>query len=135
MSAAQKKAMANTYSLDKPQPLDTIAHPSHDAEATSPMANAEGGEDPGFLLPPQDSTELGRIAHYRVLKMLGKGGMGMVFLAVLAGRTCVLASRTCVLASRKRQRPVYQHHRELTLPARQRQFPSIPIANSMFRHS
>jgi len=128
MSAAQKKAMANTYSLDKPQPLDTIAHPSHDAEATSPMANAEGGEDLGFLLPPQDSTELGRIAHYRVLKMLGKGGMGMVFLAVLA-------SRTCVLASRKRQRPVYQHHRALTLPAQQRQFPSIPIANSMFRHS
>jgi len=92
------------------------------------MANAEGGEDLGFLLPPQDSTELGRIAHYRVLKMLGKGGMGMVFLAVLAGRTCVLASR-------KRQRPVYQHHRALTLPAQQRQFPSIPIANSMFRHS
>jgi|GEM_PF-4704918 len=127
MSAAQKKAMANTYSLDKPQHLDTIAHPSHDAEATSPMANAEGGEDLGFLLPPQDSTELGRIAHYRVLKMLGKGGMGMVFLAVLAGRTCVLASR-------KRQRPVYQHHRALTLPAQQRQFPSIPKANSTFRN-
>jgi ABC-type branched-subunit amino acid transport system substrate-binding protein len=34
-----------------------------------------------FLEPPQKQDELGRLGHYRVLKLLGGGGMGMVFLA------------------------------------------------------
>lgn len=34
-----------------------------------------------FLAPPQQSGELGRLGHYRVLKVLGSGGMGVVFLA------------------------------------------------------
>jgi serine/threonine protein kinase/ABC-type branched-subunit amino acid transport system substrate-binding protein len=35
----------------------------------------------GFLLPPDNPDELGRLAHYRVLKRVGEGGMGIVFLA------------------------------------------------------
>ncbi len=35
----------------------------------------------GFLSPPLQPGELGRLAHYRVLKELGRGGMGAVFLA------------------------------------------------------
>jgi hypothetical protein len=35
----------------------------------------------GFLAPPQGPDELGRLGHYRVLRLLGQGGMGMVFLA------------------------------------------------------
>lgn len=31
-----------------------------------------------FLSPPQKPDELGRIAHYRILKVLGVGGMGVV---------------------------------------------------------
>lgn len=34
-----------------------------------------------FLTPPEAKDEIGRLAGYRVLKLLGKGGMGMVFQA------------------------------------------------------
>ena len=34
-----------------------------------------------FLAPPESADELGWLAHYRVLKMLGRGGMGAVFQA------------------------------------------------------
>jgi serine/threonine protein kinase len=33
------------------------------------------------LAPPQAAGEIGRLAHYRVLQVLGEGGMGVVFLA------------------------------------------------------
>ena len=34
-----------------------------------------------FLEPPMGADEIGRLAQYRILKVLGKGGMGMVLLA------------------------------------------------------
>jgi serine/threonine protein kinase len=34
-----------------------------------------------FLSPPRAADEIGRLGSYRILKVLGKGGMGVVFLA------------------------------------------------------
>jgi len=45
------------------------------------FANAPRQDPLAFLAPAQKSDELGRLAHYRVLKMLGEGGMGIVLLA------------------------------------------------------
>jgi serine/threonine protein kinase/WD40 repeat protein len=45
-----------------------------------PPAGADGKDMPK-LAPAQEPGELGRLAHYRILKLLGKGGMGVVFLA------------------------------------------------------
>src|SRR5262245_26862683 len=45
-----------------------------------------------FLLPPVNPDEIGRLANFRVLRLLGKGGMGYVFLAedVALGRRVAL---------------------------------------------
>jgi len=57
-----------------PRPSDAIRDPNtpradHDPDLTR------------FLAPPQAADELGRLGPYRVLQVLGAGGMGVVFLA------------------------------------------------------
>lgn len=65
-------------------PSDATAAFAHDG-SQSPLSGADratsavtGSEELSFLAPPQARDEIGRLGQYRVLKVLGKGGMGMV---------------------------------------------------------
>lgn len=72
-----------------PDPDSTNSQPSRRGPASSDEnptaaftpsdASADGGLD--FLGKPESEGELGRLAHYRVIKELGRGGMGCVLLA------------------------------------------------------
>lgn len=80
--------------LDRPAAAETIAslvarlrtlRPSDDSGretvSASPEKSAPASENYDFLAPPQAPDEIGRLGPYRVLGVLGKGGMGIVFRA------------------------------------------------------
>ncbi len=55
-----------------------------------------------FLAPPQQPDELGRLGNYRILKVLGSGGMGVVFQAedtVLQRHVAIKAMKPALAAS------------------------------------
>jgi formylglycine-generating enzyme required for sulfatase activity/serine/threonine protein kinase/predicted esterase len=69
--------------LDRPAAEQIVADqaPHEDATASLPDAGAEEANDLGFLEPPTRADSLGRLGHYEILEVLGRGGFGVVLKA------------------------------------------------------
>ena len=84
-SDRQTPPLPSRNGLYRPQdPEETGSYPP--AASWPPATTVPGGPSTGharvdFLGSPQAAGELGWLAHYRVLRLLGQGGMGLVFLA------------------------------------------------------
>ena len=67
--------------LKRLRPTDPERTVASEPQAGAECEAAESAEVFPFLAPAQAADELGRLGSYRVLKLLGAGGMGIVFLA------------------------------------------------------
>ena len=68
----------------EPQPSTKFPPASHVMPAVAAAVASTTIEQPSpysYLAPPQAADEIGRLGGYRILKALGEGGMGVVFLA------------------------------------------------------
>ena len=74
-----------TSGTDKSRRADQAAEPTGDFAAHNTASDAPAAAQPDPLLsllrPPQAAGELGRLAHFAVTRLLGRGGMGAVFAA------------------------------------------------------
>jgi serine/threonine protein kinase len=71
--------MDQVLSAIRRQPGDTARPSGTITKAVGPAGPASG--DFSFLLPPVLPDEIGRLGNYRILRLLGKGGMAFVFQA------------------------------------------------------
>ncbi|MFV1969284.1 MAG: serine/threonine-protein kinase, partial [Pirellulaceae bacterium] len=96
-SQAETSEMGETLSdKDLPQPEN-----ASDASADSPGSNLD--EEIDFLAPAEQPDEMGRLGDYRVLEVLGVGGMGVVFRAEdpkLKRQVAIKAMKPAIAASR-----------------------------------
>ncbi len=65
--------------------LESLVRAAHKPDVTADFGDAAPADaeadDLSFLAPPQAPDEIGRLGAYRVLQVLGSGGMGIVFQA------------------------------------------------------
>ena len=80
LSRAIERGKQLSSQLQTVQPDVTAIGHQPDEATYIPDATSDGS-DIDFLAPAQQPDEIGRLGGYRILKVLGVGGMGMVFLA------------------------------------------------------
>jgi serine/threonine protein kinase len=94
-TVTEEAAVEASPNPDAPTAPSATPRPPDDEETRPP----DSGEKPtapvtafSFLAPPQGPGEIGRLGGYRVLQVLGQGGMGVVFVAedVALGRKLAL---------------------------------------------
>jgi len=69
-------------SLVAKTPIDSSVSGSDDSSCDDAVAGPKYSEElTDFLAPPQAADEIGRLGAYRILSILGRGGMGVVFRA------------------------------------------------------
>jgi serine/threonine protein kinase len=75
----EANAGAAGHQARSPAPGEVADLPTSWPAGDEPAAAAAGAVPEGLLAPPQGPDELGRLGPYRVLRVLGVGGMGVVF--------------------------------------------------------
>jgi serine/threonine protein kinase len=70
----------------RPQPEEALRRAIHQLqggphESEGPVESTESDGDLAFLQPPRGPGHLGRLGHYEVLGVIGRGGMGVVLKA------------------------------------------------------
>ena len=91
--------------------------PTKDAPSPNPASNPEPNEFT-FLDPPQSPDEIGRLSGHRVLRVLGGGGMGVVFEAedpMLGRRVAIKVPTTQITGEAHRKRFVREARIAATL--------------------
>lgn len=66
-------------------------------------SDVDSSDDVSYLAPAQQADEIGRLGDYRVLQILGRGGMGVVFLAedpLLKRQVALKVMKPSIAASR-----------------------------------
>lgn len=77
MAAGPPSPAVPTIALDAEGADDAMA----DMNKNNPSADGDGADELQFLSPPTRPDALGRLGHYEMLQVLGKGGFGIVFRA------------------------------------------------------
>jgi serine/threonine protein kinase len=93
-----------------PGPAPSTGHPGG-SDSGQRRGKKPTAKDYAFLSPAQSPDELGRLGHYRILKVLGAGGMGIVFEAEdthLQRRVALKAMKPAVVTPSNRERFLHE---------------------------